>query len=132
VSPEVLVLGGTYDPGAFAPTADTVVQALRAQGLAVEYGPGDSTRISLRKSADWWGPTLLLIADTLRAGGIELFVNGVMDALRETRPDPSSTVAHCRVGRRITASEDERWMEYDGPADALPDAIRALWSEESS
>jgi hypothetical protein len=123
-----MVLADTYDRGAFAPTADTVVETLRARGLDVAYGPGDRDLVSLRESADWWGPTLLVLAETLRQGGIELLVAALMDAVHETRSDTADTVAHCRLGRRITADEEVRWMDYDGPADALPDAIRSWWS----
>jgi hypothetical protein len=123
-----MVLADTYDRGAFAPTADTVVETLRARGLDVEYGPGDPGFVSLRESADWWGPTLLVLAETLRLGGIELFVAALMDDVRERGLDPANTVAHCRLGQRITTDEEVRWMDYDGPADALPDAIHSWWS----
>jgi hypothetical protein len=72
--------GRQRSDGAFAPTADAVYAELERRGVGVAYAVedlGPDYQILL-KSADWWGPVLLIARDLLvGVGGA-----GIYDALK--------------------------------------------------
>lgn len=116
-----------YDD-AFSPRADDVRDALESGGVRVEFVGSDPNKIVLLESADWWGPVLFAGTKFLQDGGAKILSVLIQKAIEKIGGQPPNR-AVLRIGR-ITSDEIEaEWLDYDGPAIDLPEAIRA-WGEE--
>ena len=115
------------DGDAFAPTAEVVRESFEAEGSRAGYVGGDGTEILLLKSADWWGPVLMVGMQWLQEHGVETLAGILSKAISQTR-DTSDTRAVVKVGRYRDDQTEVDWLSYDGPAGALPEALRA-WAK---
>jgi hypothetical protein len=112
---------------AFAPAAEDVKEELEAAGLEVAYVGGDGSLVILRKSADWWGPVIVAGTQWLQTHGIDFLADLITRAVSRTR-DTSHTRAVVRIGRYRESGTEIEWLDYDGPADGFPAALKA-WAK---
>jgi hypothetical protein len=96
----------------------------QAAGYRASFIGGDSSYVYMRKSADWWGPVVILGLQWLQEVGIAVFADVIVRAMSKTR-DVSNTRAVVRVGRYSDETAQIDWFDFDGPADQLPNALDA-------
>jgi len=112
------------DGDAFAPAAQSLLDEAQAAGYRASFIGGDSSYVYMRKSADWWGPVVILGLQWLQEVGIAVFADVIVRAMSKTR-DVSNTRAVVRVGRYSDETAQIDWFDFDGPADQLPNALDA-------
>jgi hypothetical protein len=110
----------------FAPGALDLGDELESLGLTVAYA-GDPQHVLILESWEWWGPAVLIAQDAIASGVGEALARAVFMAIERRRGERGTPgTAHMRLNIYRDKQVEARELQYDGPAEDLPDMIRAF------